>query len=174
MTRSPKSCPIASKFIDTLDDAAAYYQWKLAGDHVVDVQGVRVVIRFPIEENHAYTDSKCPAPWDHENHKVVRASARREERCFSRDRARLMDEILETVGAPATCHKAKSPGAVQIFGPAKKDARRMSIVLVPEKGCQATWIVRTAYPIAARDFAQACRNKPMPAPWPPKKESPGA
>jgi hypothetical protein len=79
------SCPIASRFIETREDALAYYQHKLVGDHRVDVGGIAIVVRFNAEEIHLFTDCRAPCP---PGDVMARAGRSREIRCFSGQRAR--------------------------------------------------------------------------------------
>jgi hypothetical protein len=157
------SCPIASRFIDTRDDALSYYAHRLAGDHGVSIAGTALTVRFNPEEIHAFTDTRSPCP----PQDVVRRRGGREIRCFSRERARLMDRMLEAVAKPAAALSARMPGSVMLFGPADPGARRVCVVLGPDTRDSGVWFVRTAYPVTAEAFVRAKRLH-RPAPWPPQ------
>lgn len=156
------SCPIASEFIDTREDALSYYAHKLIGDHEVVVKGVRVVVRFNPEEIHHFTDKRTPCPAGD----VVRREGRSGEvRCFSRERARRMDAILDTLKNAARVHEAKIPGGRLVYGPVDANAQRLGVVIGP--GGNGVWFVRTTFPVSSKDFAAALRSA-KPSPWPPK------
>ena len=107
-------CPIASRFIDTCEDARAYYALRLVGERPVSVGGVPLVIRFNREETHIFTDTRNPCP---PGDVVRRAGASGELRCFCVDRARLLDLILPTIAAPVVTLRATMPGGVMLLGP---------------------------------------------------------
>lgn len=157
------SCPIASRFIDTCEDARAYYAERLVGEHTILVRtGGSLVVRFNSEEAHPFTDERNPCPPDD----VVRRAGRSGEmRCFERTRARLMDRILPTIAAPVAAFRALIQGGVQLYGPPEVGARRVCVVVAPLGG--ATWFVRTSYPVNAEGFARARRGS-LAVPWPPK------
>lgn len=156
------SCPIASRFIETCEDARAYYACRLVGEHPIHVRGgALLVVLFNPEETHPFTDDRNPCPPED----VVRRAGRSGElRCFERTRARLMDRILPTITDPVAAFRAMMPGAVQLYGPPEAGARRVCVVVAPAGG--ARWFVRTAYPVNAEGFARARRGGVVP--WPPK------
>lgn len=86
-------------------------------------------------------------------------------RCFARDRARRMDAVLDTLKRAAVVHAAKTPGGRLVYGPADANAQRLGVVI--GRGGGNVWFVRTAFPVSAKDFANA-RGSARPAPWPPK------
>lgn len=155
------SCPIESRFINTREDARAYYAFKMVGDHPIVVQGHAVTIRFNREETHLFTDKRQPCP---ECDQVPRESRYAEDRCFCVVRARRMDDILPTLQHAARLLAAKIHRGIQVIGPDAPGKQRLSIVVAPEG---AVWFVRTVFPMDAKAFAQACRST-RPAPWPPK------
>lgn len=157
------SCPIASRFIETREDACAYYAFRLVGDHTIRIHGGEpLVVRFNSEETHLFTDERNPCPPED----VVRRAGRSGElRCFERARARLMDKILLTIEAPVAAFRAMIPGGVQLFGPSEANSRRVCVVVAPAGGSK--WFVRTAYPVNAEGFARAHRIGRV-VPWPPK------
>jgi hypothetical protein len=157
------SCPIASRFIDTREDAAAYYAYKLAGDHPITVLGVALVVRFNAEEIHLFTDDRTPCP---PADVTARAGASGEVRCLSRERARLLDLVLPTIQAPAVALRALIRGGVMLLGPADPAARRMCVVVAPSAREAGVYFVRTAFPVAGKDFAAKLRAQRVP--WPPK------
>jgi len=157
------SCPIASRFIDTREDALSYYAHKLAGDHAITVRGVALVVRFNVEEIHLFTDERSPCP---PADVTARAGASGEVRCFSRERARALDRILPILQAPAVAHDAKMQKGVKLFGPADPAARRLCVIVAPGREAHV-YFVRTAYDVSPKDFA-AARGSGRAAPWPPK------
>lgn len=159
-----RSCPVASRFIETREDALSYYSHRLVGDHRVTTQGAPIVVRFNPEEIHLFTDDRAPCPPDDI---VAREGRCGEVRCFSRERARLLDQILPTVRAPAVVLRALIPGGVMLLGPADPAARRMCIVVAPAAREAGVFFVRTAFPMSPKDFA-AKRRSSKPTPWPPK------
>jgi hypothetical protein len=158
-----QSCPIASRFVDTREDALSYYAHKLVGDHhVTPLGGVPIVVRFNLEEIHLFTDERTPCPPECVVHRPgVRA---REVRCFSVERARRMDLILPTVEAPVTALRARKPGATMLFGPPDPSSTyRLCVVVAP--GARV-YFVRTAYPVDPTSYRNALKSPR--APWPPK------
>lgn len=157
------SCPIASRFIDTREDAHAYYAFRLLGDHALLVDGrVPIIARFNPEEIHFFTDERTPCP---PGDVVRRAGRSGEVRCFDRSRARLMDRILPTIAKPVAAFRASIPGGVLLYGPAEVNAQRVCVVVAPSGG--EKWFVRTAYPASAESFVRA-RRAGFVVPWPPK------
>lgn len=156
------SCPIESRFIDTCEDARAYYAMRLEGEHTILVHGgAQLIVQFNKEETHIFTDERNPCPPGD----VVRRLGRSGEvRCFERTRARLMDRILPTIANPVAAFQALKPGGVQLYGPPEASARRVCVVVAPSGG---RWFVRTAYPVNAEGFARARRSCSV-VPWPPK------
>ncbi len=157
------SCPIRSRFIDTREDACAYYAFRLVGDHPVSVQGVSVVVRFNPEETHLFTDTRSPCP---SGDVVRRAGASGELRCFSAERARLLDLILPTIAAPVVTLRATISSGAMLLGPPDPSARRLCVVVAPSARDRGLWFVRTSYPVSPKDFAAARRGRAVP--WPPK------
>jgi hypothetical protein len=146
------SCPLASRFIDTREDALSYYAHRLAGDRPIAVKGAEITIRFNPEEIHLFTDERTPCPACD----VIRRDGRsREVRC----------DILDTPGPGRAVHRAKTPGGLVVYGPAGANMPRQAVVIGPGAG---VWYVRTAYPVSAKAFVKACRSE-RPAQWPPKK-----
>jgi hypothetical protein len=154
-------CPIASRFIDTIEDARSFYEHRLVGDHGIMVGDARLTVRFNPEETHLFTDERSPCP---DGDVVVREGGR-EERCFSIHRARHLDLILPTIAAPVATLRARLPGGVMLFGPPDARALRFCVIVAPAR--RETYFVRTAYPVAPHDFLRAKRSN-RPASWPPK------
>lgn len=167
MRRAPthfQRCPIASKFIDTREDAAAYYAYRLEGDHPVEVGGVALIVRFNGEETHAFTDNRKPCP---EHHIVVRNGGH-ERRCLCIARARRMDLILPTVRKPAVTLRAKSHRGVMLIGPEEAPHRlRICVVVAPESQNPNVYFVRTLYDVSPKQFEQYRRSEPG-VRWPPE------
>lgn len=148
------SCPIASRFIETREDALSYYAHKLEGAHSIVVGSVEIVIRFNPEEVHLFADSRSPCP---ECDRIRRPGRSGEVRCFSKERARLLDLVLPTLQAPAKCVRAKDPRNVLIFGPSDpKSLRRLAVVVGP--GGPGLWFVRTLYPVEPKAFRAYLRS----------------
>jgi hypothetical protein len=161
---SALSCPIASRFIETREDALSYYAHKLAGDHRLAVRGVAIVVRINAEEIHLFTDCRAPCPPEDV---TARAGSSRELRCLSRERARMLDLVLPTIEAPAIALRALIHEGVMLLGPADPVARRQCVVVAPSARVGGVYFVRTAFSVTAKDFAAKLgANKP--APWPPK------
>lgn len=157
------SCPIASRFIETSEDARAYYAFRLVGEHSLLVRGAGpLVVVFNPEETHLFTDERDPCPPSDVVRRVGRSG---ELRCFERSRARLMDRILPTIAAPVAAFRALIARGVQLYGPPEVGARRVCVVVAPLSG--EKWFVRTAYPVAQDQFARA-RRTGFVVPWPPK------
>ena len=157
-------CPIRSRFIDTAEHARAYYHFRLVapGAHAIEVLGkVRVTVRFNPEEIHIFTSAEPIAGAE----QIVRPGKHASEvRYFDRERARRLDQILDTLKNPARALQAKDPRAVCVFGPPREGAQRMCVVVGPE-GSSSCWYIRTAYAVSADAFRNALRGKP--AKWPP-------
>jgi hypothetical protein len=150
-------CPIESRFIDCAEDARAYYHFKLVGlgPHVIEVFGkVRVTVRFNAEEIHPFTTEKPIVGAEQLARPGKHAS---EIRYFDRERARRLDQILETLTNPARAIRAKDPRAVCVYGPPREGAQRMCVIVGPE-GASGCWYVRTAYPVSADAFRNALQN----------------
>jgi hypothetical protein len=156
------SCPIASRFVDTREDALSYYAHRLVGRHELDVKGTVVAVWFNPEEIHLFTDERTPCP---ACDVLRRTGASGEVRCFSRERARRMDEILATLRNPAAALVARIRGGRTVYGPADSRAQRLAVVVAP--GSDGAWFVRTVWPATARSFRDACASNAR-APWPPK------
>jgi hypothetical protein len=157
------SCPIASRFIETCEDARAYYAFRFVGEHSLLIGGrVLLVVRFNPEETHPFSDERNPCP---PGDVVRRAGRSGEVRCFDRKRARQMDRILPTITNPVAAFRALIPGGVQLYGPAEANAQRVCVVVAPLGG--EKWFVRTSYPVTAASFVQA-RRAGLVVPWPPK------
>lgn len=157
------SCPIKARFIDTCEDALAYYTFRLVGEHPVSVGEVPLLVRFNPEETHPFTDEREPCP---PGDVVRRAGKSGEVRCFCAERARLLDLILPTIIAPVTALRAKMPGRVMLLGPPDPALRRLCVIVAPLAKEPGVWFVRTAYPMSPKAFA-AARRGPSVA-WPPK------
>ncbi len=157
------SCPIASRFIETREDALSYYAHKLVGDHRIDVGGVAIVVRFNAEEIHLFTDCRTPCP---PGDVTARTGGSPEIRCFSRERARMLDFVLPTIRAPVVAHKAKMERGVLLFGPVDPSAQRLGVIVAPTRKANV-YFVRTAYGVSPKDFA-AARRSGQAAPWLPK------
>jgi hypothetical protein len=157
------SCPIASRFIDTREDALAYYEHKFVGEHKILVtraaRNVVVVVVFNQDEIHHFTDDRTPCPAEDI---VARNGRTREVRCFSRQRARMMDEILPTIANPVAVKESKIRGGAILFGPPHQNSQRLAVVVGADAG--GRFFVRTAYLVSPKDFAAAQRNKARP--WP--------
>lgn len=157
------SCPIASRFIDTLDDARAYYALKLVGDHTISVNGTRLIIRFNDEEIHVFTDHGAPKSMAD---LVARPSDPREVRTFSRERARKMDAILPTLRAPGVAVPGKGPKSIVVHGPDAQFAWRLCVVVVPDRRDRRVYFVRSVFEASPKNYAAALRGPR--ASWPPK------
>jgi len=153
-------CPIASRFIDTLDDARAYYYFRLVapGTHRIYVGRVAVDVRFNAEETHIFSSAR-PIP---DAQQITRPGKAREVRYFDRNRARQLDQILRTLEKPARALAAKDARGVSVYGPPKDGAQRMCVIVGPDR---SAWYVRTAYPVSADDFRRVLQSKA--AKWPP-------
>lgn len=165
----PLACPVASRFIETADDARAYYRFRLVGDHAVTVCGVPLVVRFNPEETHLFTDDRQPCP---PGDVVRRAGASGELRCFSVVRARALDLVVPTVAAPVKALVARVAGGVQLFGPPDPaSTRRVCVVVAPSGRAPGVYFVRTAYDVTPDAYRRALASS-RPAPWPPKENAP--
>lgn len=158
-------CPIEARFIDTCEDAQSYYAHKLIGDHLIEVRGVPVVVRFNAEETHVYTDTRNPCP---PADVVVRAGGR-ERRCLCRARARLMDLILPTLSNPAKALKARTVSGAQLFGPEQASKQRICIVVAPASAGSNVYYVRTMFGVSPTDYARYLRTEPG-VTWPSKPQ----
>jgi hypothetical protein len=156
-------CPIASRFIDTLDEARAYYDERLVGDHIISVNGTRVIIRFNAEEIHLFTDHGAPRSMAD---LVARPSDPREVRSFSRERARRMDAILPTLSAPGAAIPGKGSRSILVHGPGAPSAWRLGVVVAPDRRDRRVYFVRSAFEVAPKNYAAALRGARVA--WPPK------
>lgn len=161
-----RSCPLASRHIDTPEDAASYYAHRLVGDRIVRfAEGRELAIRFNAEEIHLYTTAKLPP--GREPPQVTRPGRTGEVRWFDVERARLLDHVLATIGAPAVAVPAKMPGGILLLGPPDLDLRqRIGVVVGPDTRSLGVWFVRSSYVVSPRDFTAYTRAKHRP-PWPP-------
>ena len=157
------SCPIASRFIDTLDDARAYYAMRLVGDHTISVNGTRLIIRFNPEEIHVFTDGSAPKSMAD---LVARPGDPRETRTFSRERARRMDAILPTLSTPGAAIPGTGPRSILVHGPDALVAWRLGVVVVPDRWDRRVYYVRSAFDVSPARYAEALRGAR--AIWPPK------
>ena len=163
------SCPIASRFIDTLEDCRSYYLHRIVGDRsVVFANGERATIRFGQDEVHPFTqepDASSKAP-------IVQRKNEAKPRQFSALRARLLDAILPTIREHVTARAAKN-GGVMLYGAPVLDGntRRMCVVLASDRHARGVWFVRTAYAVCPREYAQAMRSA-TPTVWPPPHGAP--
>lgn len=155
-------CPIFSRFIETREDAFAYYAFRLVGERPVTVRGVPLVVRFNPEEIHIFTDTRAPCPPPD----IVRRAGRSSEvRCLCIERARAMDLILPTIEAPVAARRARMPGATMLFGPPDPASTRRLCTIVAPGG--RVYFVRTSYLVNPTEFRQALKSNPIAAPWPP-------
>ena len=154
-------CPIASKHIDTLIEAQAYWTIRLAGHaHPIDVRGKRVTIRMDPEETHAFTRDYDGKPCDPSL--LVFRPREADPRRFDLRRARQMDSILTTLSRPVACVAAKAHRAVLVLGPAEVSGDRIGVVVYPKAA--DVWCVRTSYPVNSQSFNQYRRSRGVP--WP--------
>ncbi len=159
-------CPIASRFIDDVDGAQAYYAHKLVepSDHLISVGSLDILVRFNPEEIHLFTETKPLDAQRRPRPLVRRPGASREARYFSIDRARRLDLILPTIRTPIQTLRATMPGATLLIGPPDSSALRIGVVVGPDDGARV-YFVRTAFDMTPKQF-QAKLRAHRPAPWP--------
>lgn len=144
-----------SELINSAEEARRYYQERLAGLHRVTCRGRLLTLFFERAAVHIFSVdfSEIPAP-------LITVVTRKisetivEERAFSADRARLMDQII-----PAVCNFTFSlPGSLDasrnrlLHGPRLPDGRYLRVVLRP--GSRGMWTCVTAYPIDSRKWME--------------------
>lgn len=155
-----------SAMLETLEQTRIYYARRLVGDHALALPDGRTIsLRFLAHETHIFSET-IRAGYTPDPAKIVCGPGLDEVRLFSKTRARLLDEILPTVRAPAVCQPAKKQHGVMLFGPQKLSAAQRLAVVVSQDQRSGSWIVRTAFPVAPRDFLNMCRQKGVR--WPPK------
>lgn len=158
------SCPIQSRFIDSADDARAYYHFRLVapGPHLIEVQKRQLQIQFNALETHLFSTEKKITDAE------MVARVGEEPRYFARERARLMDLILPALSNPSGAIPARIRDGVSVYGPPFRDARRLCVVLAPERSFKR-WFVRSAYPVSAQDYrnAVAAAGRQRRVLWPP-------
>jgi hypothetical protein len=158
--------------ITTAAEAADYYRAKLAGARTVTVQRSgteqRVTIVFEADGTHAFSEAVKPgqsapaAPEAVERRIPIGGGRFRvEQRRFSPERARLLDEVLRALSlfSVAVPEAGGRPGNQKtiVYGPALPSGERMRVVLRPGPGDARTCV--SAYPVTAREWLAACRLK---------------
>ncbi len=153
---------VRSELLETIDEAWAYYKAKFVGVHEIHVKGANLTIQFTADEIHLFTEKlktgQMPAP-----DKLVPRPGSNEVRYFSKARARLLDRVVATLENPAGSVDARERGGVMVFGPVDRDGQRLAVV-VYQRG--ERWVVRTAYPLTAKEF-MAYKRSCRVSPWPP-------
>ncbi|MBE7481147.1 MAG: hypothetical protein HS104_14335 [Polyangiaceae bacterium] len=159
---------IRSELIETLEEARAYYAERLVGDHSVVVGDRTLVLRFNQEEIHLFTEEVIAGRTPPPEKLVRRPGVSGETRVFSKQRARLMDQVLPTVRAPVRVLRAKIASGALLVGPPTLDSgARLAVVVAPGREADL-FFVRTCYPMSVADFARALAGKPKASPWPPE------
>jgi hypothetical protein len=157
-------CPIQARFIDTAQDALAYYHFRFVagGQRVLQIGGVSVRLVFNPEEIHLFSATTCPAPGT----ELIQRPGSSELRYFDRTRARRLDEVIHTLERCARALPGRT-GNVCVYGPVGPDQRRMCVVVGADRA-GAYWYVRTAYPVSSSEFGRAVREaRGKGAKWPP-------
>lgn len=154
---------IRSEFIETLDEARAYYAARLAGAHHVTCHGRPVTIVFESDATHLYSRDANEGEGISPGFGVTRAigGGRAERRVFSVERARMMDLVLPAV----SCFTVSVPGTAttrgrekrMLHGPRLADARYMRVVLRPGPGEAFTCV--SAYTVTEAVWMEARRAK---------------
>ena len=158
---------LRSELIETLDEARAYYAERLVGDHSLVIGARTLVLRFNHEEIHLFTEGVIAGRTPPPEKLVQRPGVSGETRVFSKQRARLMDQILPTVRAPVRVLRAKIARGALLLGSPALDGARLAVVVAP--GSEASvYFVRTCYPMSVADFARELARKPAAARWPPE------
>jgi hypothetical protein len=157
-------CPLRAEFIDNVEEARAYYAYKLEGDRSIEVRGTTLIVRFNREEIHLFTEAIREGATPPQDRLVFREGSS-EVRVFSRQRARTLDRILPTIREPICALTAKIHRGIQLIGPADAHGLRISVVVAPGSE-DRVFFVRTMFPLTPTDFARARRGRPRP--WPPK------
>lgn len=161
-----------SELITCLAEAREYYAAKLAGARAVTVQrsgsAQRVTIVFEADGTHAYsvglkTGEPTPNAVDVVERRIPAGQGRFrvEQRRFSLERARLLDEVLRaislfTVAVPEAGGRPGYQKAI-VYGPALPTGERMRVVLRPGPGDARTCV--SAYPVSQSEWVAACRLK---------------
>ena len=145
-----------SEFIETLEQARAYYRAKLAGSHAIQVHGRDVTVVFEKDMTHAYSEESG-------NGELVTrylGGGRRDVRHFSRERAQLLDHVLRAISlfvfsVPGT---GRAGNAMRMLhGPALPGGQHLRVVLRPGPG--DAWTCVSAYPVTSTVFFETKRAR---------------
>ena len=151
-----------SQYIESREEAEDYYRERLARPHQIQCRGVDVTIAFERQATHLYSVAhESDAPID--PLLLVRrqiAPYKFDDRVFSLERARLMDEVLRaitffTVSTPGTGTRGRENR--MLHGSALPDGRYMRVILRPGPGDAHT--VVSAYPVTHDVWMQQRRAK---------------
>jgi len=120
--------PKCSSEIESPSDALEYVRERMVGDHTIVLGEKKVTIRFASEENHYFTVSikkgRTPPP-----DLVITRHKSKEKRLFSRQRAKLIDQILPTLERAAGAVAAKMSKGTLVYGPADASGRLMAVIV---------------------------------------------
>ena len=159
-----------SSQITTPAEAVAYYRANLSGPRTVTVQRSgceqRLTVVFEADGTHVFSvavkpGEPAPDPADLIERKIPMGGGRHrvEQRRFSLERARLMDEVLRalSVFSVAVPEAGGRPGNQKtiVYGPALPSGERMRVVLRPGPGDARTCV--SGYPVSGGVWLAACR-----------------
>ena len=157
--------PPSPSTIETVKDAQAFFSFCLAGSHKITCYGRAVTIVFESDATHLFSEAPedpnaIPAEERVERRIPAGKRPRVEVRQFSRDRARLMGEILHaisrfTVSVPSS---GGPPGRQKrvLYGPQLPDGRWLRVVLRP--GPETAFTCVSAYPVERHEWLAARRQ----------------
>lgn len=161
----PHSIVIRSAFIDTRDEAVAYFLARVAGTREVTIYDRTIELVIPTNATHLYSETVDAAPLD-ATETIIRSLGRGrvETRRFSLDRARHMDLVVHAlrnyvVSLPGSSAREN----FQIFGPVLADGSRHMKVVV-QRVAASRWTCLSAFPVGESAFRDACRSRR--ARWP--------
>jgi hypothetical protein len=152
---------IRSTFVETREEARAYYRAKLASPspHSLTCRGVGITVSFDREATHLYSEEvDGPIPAHLEVKRWQNGSI--ERRQFSLKRARAMDLVIPAICKPALAHRAQGTLAAPkwlLHGfPILMTQHRMRVVL--RSIGPAAWACVSAYAVKEVKFHSTKRS----------------
>jgi len=164
---------IRSEFIETLEEARAYYRDRLVGSHDVTCHGRAVTIVFEADNTHLFSTESKDWRTVAANVRVDRqfGNGKIETREFCPIRARLLDDVIRSICHFTISIPGTGPRGAQnrmLHGPALPNGEYLRVVLRPGPGGAHTCV--SAYPVALAVWRSAVRAKR--AKFPPKRTAP--
>lgn len=164
---------LKSAFIDTVEEAQAYYRQYLAASvKPVMCYGHEVRIRFERENTHPYSEDLTPENAHEPQVQRKLGPGRFEVRAFSLERARLLDDILPAIAQHTGVIFERSPQERKrrLHGRRLPDNQYLRVILRPEGESDFDWICVTAFPVPHRKWMEDQRSPKTK--FPPEKKTP--